>query len=549
MMISSIENDRKAGLSVALVALVVYANTLFNAFAWDDNNVILTNELLRGSPLQLFSSIDRTRDYELLPYYRPLTQLSFMLEGWLHGFEPLWMHLVNLLLHSSNTLFVYFLARRFYATSEVAFYAALFFALHPINTETVNFLSGGRNTMMATLFSLLALLLYLKAIERRSSVWSLVAGLALLAGLFSKEFSFMTIFLIIWFECRELKGQKNFYISSTRIFPVVIVVFFYLIMRWNTLSSFGIQNGLIPGMGADRLNWIYKMPGLMDRLLVNLYIIPRYLQSIIWPVRFNLRYEIPSDLSGHLIVLLIVWLLIAFFVFWVIIKGRNRLTILGLCWFVIFYVPVSGIFLFPSAPMSDRYIYLPAIGLWFIVADSCDRVLLFFKRNKYGSYSLVLILVILGIITFARNMDWKNNITLFSRFVSDYPEYAYSHAALGNAYYEAREKNVRYLELAEIELIKAIKINPVIPGVYTNLGNIRLLKGDHNGAIYYYTVALGIYPLDKEALLNRAITYEDIGMTEEAVKDFEKFLAIPGDELSDAKPYAESRIKALTTPY
>ncbi len=108
-----------------------------------------------------------------------------------------------------------------------------------------------------------------------------------------------------------------------------------------------------------------------------------------------------------------------------------------------------------------------------------------------------------------------------------------------------RERDVRYLDLAEEELIKAFEIQPLIQGVHLTLGNIRLTKGDNEGALSYYTIALGIYPLEKEALLNRA-TLENLGRSSEALDDFKRFLAIPGYELSEARPYAEARIRILS---
>lgn len=543
-----LKEGNKEGILIFLIALLVYSNSLLNGFVWDDNNVILTNELLKGSPLKLFKSIDTTRDYELLPYYRPIAQLSFWLEWRLHGFDPFWMHLFNVLLHSLNALFVYLLVRRFSDSRGVALCAGLLFAIHPINTETVNFLSGGRNTMLASVFSLLALILYNRAIEKGGLFLSFLSGISLLIGLFSKESALMMVLFILLLELKEIRNRRSFSISILRVLPVLASTIFYLVMRWNTLSALGIQRGIVPGLDSGKLSGIYKIPGLMDRLLANIYMIPRYFQSILWPVRFNLRYELPSGLLDHSVLPFIAWFLIIGLVIWSLTKGYSRLTLLGLCWSVIFYLPVSGIFIFPSAPMADRYIYLPAMGLWVVLTDQGIKLVTNHNLRKYGVYLAFILFVTLFFVTFQRNSDWMSDMRLFGRFVRDYPEYAYSHSALGNAYYAEREKDPRYLDLAESELLKATEINPLIPGVHTNIGNIRLLKKDYEGAIHFYTIALGIYPLDKEALLNRAITYELVGKIKEAIEDFRRFLAVPGYELADARPYAEARIRELTKP-
>ena len=95
-------SDKKellTGFLVTVVAFLVYANSLGNSFVGDDHSVILHNPLLRGSPLSLFSGIDTTSDTELLPFYRPLTYLTFLIEQRLHGLTPFFVRLFNVLLH------------------------------------------------------------------------------------------------------------------------------------------------------------------------------------------------------------------------------------------------------------------------------------------------------------------------------------------------------------------------------------------------------------------------------------------------------------------
>lgn len=81
-------NDLLVGLAVAMVAFLVYANSLGNGFVCDDDVVIVANAALKGNALSLFSGIDVARATELNPYYRPLTLLTFLLEERLHGLTP-----------------------------------------------------------------------------------------------------------------------------------------------------------------------------------------------------------------------------------------------------------------------------------------------------------------------------------------------------------------------------------------------------------------------------------------------------------------------------
>ncbi|OGW40149.1 MAG: hypothetical protein A2X58_07300 [Nitrospirae bacterium GWC2_56_14] len=541
-------NDLLAGLLVVLVSILVYANSLGNGFVWDDTNVIVTNPALQGSPVALFSSIDTTRDYELLPYYRPLAMLTFLLEERVHGLIPWPMHFINVLLHAANAFLVFLLARTVLADTRGALLAGLLFAVHPINTEAVDFIST-RNTILACFFILTAYLMHRRSIMQKNSIGAFAAAVFLLAGFFSKESALVALPFIIALEVPSLRDRVSGSRSraALRLLPYAVAVSCYLVMRWLTLSRLGIQTGMVPGFGSQQLQSMYKFPDLWTRLADNLYSIPRYLLSLIGPIALSPRYVIPENLRPLALPLVSAWICISAIVGWLLTKGRSRATLFGLLWFAAFYLPVSGIALFPSSPMADRYLYVPAIGLWFVAADQATR---FFpsgaRVRRYGVVAVTTVLLVLSVLTIRRNLDWKNDVTLFVRLVEQYPDNAFGHAGLGEAYFMRNRQDAGELKLAEQEFEKSLALNPLIQGVHTKMGYIRLARGDSEGAVQSYTLALGIHPSDKEARLNRGIALENIGRQKEALNDFKLFLATPGYELADARPYAEGRIRELS---
>jgi hypothetical protein len=538
-----------AGLVVAAAAFLIYANSLGNGFVWDDTNVILTNPALLGSPLSLFKGIDVGRDYEQLPYYRPLTILTFLIEERLHGLNPAIMHLVNILLHAANAFLVYRLAVLIIKNQQASILAGLLFAVHPINTESVNLVTA-RNNLLSCFFLLTAYLLHYRSGVRKSIYYSVAGALCLLAGMFSKETAIVILPFIIVQEIAFLRGDKPVPALRTviKLSLYAAAASCYLIMRWITLSSLGIQTSIIPGLGADKYQSLYKITELSTRLFNNLYIIPRYLLAVIWPTALSPRYIVPEELTPLALPLVVAWLCIIGITVYIFIKGRSRAAFFGFAWLAAFYLPVSGIIWFPSASLADRYTYIPAIGLWLIAADQAVRLLP--SRDtarKAGIAAAALILIFFAGLTVRRNMDWKSDVTLFSRFVEQYPGNYFAHAGLGEAYFSRNRQDEADLKLAEEEFEKVIAIQPILPpGVHTKLGYIRLARGDSEGAVYYYTIALGIYPLDKEALLNRAIALENLGRQEEAAEDFKRFLTVPGYEFADARPYAEFRLQEIS---
>jgi len=548
-MIPEGKQRRYAGLIIALIALLVYANSLGNGYVWDDHNVLEANPALQGPPLDLFSSIDVTRDYEQLPYYRPLTLMTFLGEERLHGLAPLPMHLVNVLLHALAAFLVFRLALSLCDNVVISALAGLLIAVHPVNTESVDFLTGGRNTMLACCFAVLAWLAHQRSIERGSFPAAIAGGFFLCAGMFSKETALMIGPFILAQEIVDHRHHSDVLVArrALRLLPYAAAATVYLVMRWKTLSDLGIQISILPGFGADQLRTIYKTPDLLARLMDIVYIIPRYFLTIIRPTALTPRYDIPQSFGEYALPLAFAWALILAGLAWILTRGRSRTTIFGLCWSAAFYLPVSGVVMFPSSQMADRYLYLPAIGLWLVMADQAVRLLKSRPAaRKYGIAGAAIVLLLLASLTVMRNRDWKNDIALFGKFAEQYPEDAYAHAGLGNAYFGERDRDTRYLDLAEGEYEKALSMNPMVPGVHTNMGFILLARGDSEGAVRQYTMALAAYPLEKIALLNRAIAYENLGRGKDALLDFKRFLSIPGYELADARPYAEARVSELS---
>ncbi len=518
------------GLLIAAVAFLVYANSLQNGLVWDDTVVIVGNSALRGEVLPLFSDIDSGRDVELTPYYRPLTLFTLLIEGRLHGFNPFLMHLFNVLLHAANAFLVYSLARELLNDASAALLAGLLFAVHPVNSEGVDFLSGGRNTMLACLFILMAYLGHRRSVIEESRSCAFAGAVFFLAGLFSKEIAVSLLPFIVAIEITPLRKDSLQRRSAIiRLIPYAACTLLYFTLRSNALSYAGVQVGILPGLGT--------------RLLDNLYIIPRYLLTVIWPVSLSSKYFIPDDL--HLLALPLVfgWLCVIGVLGWLLTRGRSRATLFGLLWLFAFWLPVSGIIPIPSAPLADRYFYVPVIGLWIVIADQAGRLFPagVVSRRRAASVAAIFVLV-LAVLTVRRNLDWKSDIALFSRVVEQYPERAFGHHNLGCAYLD----KVKNLDLAEKEFEKALALDPAFPRLRTQMGYICLLRGDYAGALRHYSEAVKFNPFDAEAHLNSGIALERLGRYAEAAAEFKFFLAIPGSELAEARPYAEVRVKELS---
>jgi tetratricopeptide (TPR) repeat protein len=523
------KNGTRIGVLLAIVTFLVYSNSLWNGFVWDDAVVILANIPRITSSLDIFSSIDAGRSIDVAPYYRPLSLLSFYGEYRLHGLNPYLVRLVSLLLHAGNTFLLYRLALTLFSRRKAAFFAALLFSLHPIHAEAVDF-NSARSTLLVTLFCLLALLLHRKAVVQNSFLPALGGAASAFAGLLSKEIALGVIPFIVALEISRWRTEPLTWRNAlTRLTPYLVVTLLYWTLRSRALALADVKLEIFPGM--------------LTRLMYNAYIIPKYLFSLVWPVNLSPFYLIPEELRPIALQLLFSWMIIAV-AFWLLIRYGTRTTVrFGLSWLVIFWLPVSGIVDIPSSPVADRYFYIPAIGLWVLAGDLlarfCDA-----ETGKRGiRYAAIIVLfVCLTALTFRQNRYWNNGVTLFSRVLQLAPESVYAYHNLGCAYLEEQHN----LPLAEKAFMHAMMLDPSFPRLQDKLGYIRMQRGDYYGALQHYGEAIRQNPIDAEAHLNSAILLEKLSRFEEALVEYQLFYASPGDELAEARSRFRGKIDELS---
>jgi protein O-mannosyl-transferase len=516
---------------VFVVALAPYATSLSNGFVWDDEPIIVKNVQNRdpGALLEILTGMDATRAADKTPYYRPLTRLTYWVEYQVHGLNPIFSHLANMLLHAASAVLVLRLALALFGTQFPALAAALLFAVHPVNAEAVNFLAT-RNTLLSTLFVLAALVCFLGFLEtgRRTQLGWCAAFFFL--GVLSKETALCLVPLLpVTAAVLSGKPQRNALRDSL---PGVLVCSalagLYLVLRQHALSGAGASPDILTGLG--------------DRLIEMLYLVPRSLLLLLWPRVLSPYYPLPQTLVPLIPWLALSWAGIIALVAWIATRGRCAATVLGLCWYAAFYLPASGIVPIPSAPLAERYLYLPAIGAWLIAAELLRRALERFPARKRAiTGACTVLLILLAARSTLRTMDWRSNVTLFSRLVQTAPQLAFSHHNLGTSYLDEQQDPVR----AQAELEQALRIDPSFPRSHTVLGFICMQRQDLAGANEHLSKALEQDPNDAEAHYNRAVIMEVQGKTRETLWHLERFLAIDNPEFAANRADAQAKVARL----
>lgn len=514
--------------AIVLVACGVYANSLFNGFVLDDEIIIAGNPATRH--LSAIGDVLFSPDV-IKPYYRPLNRASYLIDYQLFGLNPRWFHAVNILIHALNAVLLYLAASRLLTDRSAAVFAALLFAVHPANSEAVNFVSA-RNTLLALFFSLASLVALLKARERDVRLPVLSAFLFFL-GLLSKETAFMLIVVIAAYTLfpSPLFTGKMLRDRLVSLVPYLLGAAVYFAMR-----AYSLQGVL----GTD-----ISGGNLLSRLAMNFHIVPQYIGLLLFPADLTIFHTVPKGSLLSPPSFLPIWLALLAAV-GVIIRWRNRAALFGLVWFAANYIPISNIVPIPSDPITERFLYMPAIG-FFIIAGACFERLHAGGASRKAVMAAAAVLVLLcAAATVLRTRDWKDDYTLFASGVRNDPASAEAHVNLGTALVQDKGD----LESARREWERALDLDPKNSDALIQMGTYAAMKDDLLKAEQFYSAALlappGKSDPDKSmAHFNLGKIYDKRQRPEDALEQYELFLKSVNLRYAEYIPFAEQRAAYL----
>jgi protein O-mannosyl-transferase len=465
-------------LFLALVVLAVYAPAVRNDFVWDDTALILRDPLIRSWQLipeafQHFLFTDATPS----DFYRPIQRLTYLADYAAFVFKPAGYHFTSILCHIGATLALLLLARELLRGWNIeerkrrwlAFLATLVWAIHPVHTAAVAYISG-RADPLAAMFGFLGLYCGIRAAPRiRASRWLLLiatTGLFLLSAL-SKETGL--ILPILWLAILLLRKAWQ------QILPAVVVLVFVAV----NYLSLRLPSEHIP---APRL----RPPApLLVRPIILARAFAEYTGLILFPANLYMDRDVeshpfgPSDASvrgaawRELQTLLGV-ILLAAAVYWLIRSWRQDPAIFGcLVLAALTYIPVSGAFSL-NANIAEHWLYLPTAFLFLAAAVAISR----FQMPRSAVVSVLAAwLVFLGARTFFHTLDWKNQRTFLERTIAaggDSPRMLINLAS--------QELHEGKLDAAKAHLEAALEKEPNQPLAVINLAVVAIRKEDYPNA-------------------------------------------------------------------
>ena len=483
-------------LIAALVAIASYAQCVGFDFVYDDIPLIKDNPSIRslsGIP-SLFMQEDML-DESHTGYYRPLVSVADALVYAAFGPSPAAFHAMGIAYHAAAVVLLYLLLLRLTASAEAAFAASLLFAVHPLNTESVAFISGKSNVLCAV-FTLGSILAYMRYRDGQRSGWLWLSLVLFACGLLTKEFAVMAPVVMVVMDLLRV-GQR----PRARTYAAFgVAVLLYLVER-------GIVLGGVSGaVRLDLAGLPVRMAGMIDVLAV-------YMRLVIFPMGQKALYDV--SLAPSLMTLASAAPLVALlYAAWRLRRSMPGVT-LGIAWFFIFLAPVMNVIPVSGSPMAERYLYIPLMGAAIVIGVLYARV----GVTPIPRRAIVAVIVAaLFAATLVRSQVWRTDEALYAHMSATAPASYKGHYNLGNL----RFKQGRLEEAAEL-WTKALKAKPDMFAVHNNLGALynRLgkfeLAEQHLRAVLSVRTMPGIYMNLGSALAGQGRVDEAAGAFRSAI--------------------------------
>jgi tetratricopeptide (TPR) repeat protein len=411
------------GALILAACILAYAPVLHGKFLWDDLYLVGANPFFR-SPRFVFEVF---RHYLFLDsfslYYRPVQNLSYILDYVIWNRNEFGYHLSNILFHAASAFLLFLVLRRCLRAANAAvaqgsapaearetitaFFVALLWAVHPIHNAAVAYVSG-RADSIAMMFALSAWLLF----SNQGKGWRRVAALALaavcvLAALCAKEIAFIWIALF----AIHLFGFERSLPLRSKLAAVASLLGIFCVYLWlrHLPGSRAAQEGLTHPPMADRI--VLMLRALGDYTSLIFYPGNLHMERTVWNAQDYLSKDAwQRNLRGEYLSLLGL-ITIGGFVFacWSRLPGR-KIRILGVSWFVLGFLPISN--LFPlNAQVAEHWIYMASAGFILMLAGFARAIPARYERLLAAAVPLAV--VALGIRTAYRAADWADPETFY----------------------------------------------------------------------------------------------------------------------------------------
>jgi protein O-mannosyl-transferase len=511
--------------SIVAAAIAAYSNSFNGPFVFDDITAIRDNSSIRHFPARenlippLSNPISR----------RPVVNFTFALNCALDGLAVRGLHAGNLLIHLLAALTLFGVVRRTLmlpalrnrfgrASTALATAVALIWAVHPLQTESVTYLTQRTELLMGLLYLLTLYCGIRGALRERPWRWYAAAIAACALGMGSKEVMATAPIVVLLYDRAFLSG--SFREALRRRWPLYLG----LAATWGILGALLVA---YPWGGRTGMGFGMAAAGPWEYARIQPAVILHYLRLSFWPQSLCLAYSWPIAATFRQVApaAIVVLMLLAGTVW-----ALRRAPALGFfgAWFFLILAPTSSFVPIITEVAAERRMYLPlaAIAAGAVIATFlvCERSLRHLaiseetRRRRAGGIAIGLMLAaaaVLGSLTFLRNEDYRTAITVWEDVTRKQPKNSHAWSNLGDAYVNAS----RYDDAIR-SCNRALDSNPNFFEAYYNRGLAYAGLGRPTEALRDYDAALALNPDSAAVRLSRANAYESAGRSDLALRDY-----------------------------
>jgi tetratricopeptide (TPR) repeat protein len=486
---------------LAVAVIFIYAETLSGPFIFDDRNNIRDNPHIRISQITWSGLTSAAVDSP--SHHRPVANISFALNYYMHGYNVVGFHAVNIIIHIISGILLYFLVQTTFRTPAlqsryerykwISFFSAAIWLFHPLQTQSVSYIVQRMNSL-AAMFYILSFLCYaqLRVHPQDRRKWALLSG-CILAGMLAlgtkENAATLPLFLLLyeWYFFRDLSLKwlkEHLALLAGLLLLTAIVALVFL--------------GIHP---LDKIwaGYAFRNFTPAQRLLTEMRVVIFYISLFFWPhpSRLNLDHDfaLSHSLTDPITTLFSMLAIVVLLVLAVVTAKNQRLISFGILWFLGNLVIESSIF--GLEIIFEHRLYLPSMMFSLVVVVLVYR---WVRPAWLKPLILCTLTIVAALWTYERNEVWGDRIAIWQDCIKKSPHKARPYNNLGAALADAGQ-----YDKAIEQYHKALQINPYYPNAYTNLGFALAKQGKVEQSITQFLKALELKPRDYETLSNLGV--------------------------------------------
>lgn len=486
-------------IGILLAAVIFTYLNVFNAgfISWDDADYVANNPDIRS-----FANAGKWFSSFYIGNYHPLTMVSYAIDYLIGGTAPAQYHIINIVLHSASALMLYAFVNNIQGNRWVAFFVAMLFAIHPVQTESVSWVAERKN-VLSGLFFITAMWLYAKYLGEEKKTTLLLVILAGAAAMLSKATAVaLPVSLLaidIWLH-RPL-NQKKVWIEKLPLLLIALVV--------------GIV--AIKAQAAGEFLNQHPEHGFVQTIGFAGYAYVQYIIQLLVPVKLSVLYPYPELGVMQWIYTLVAIGIVAL----AVLAYRKQWFVL--CGGIVFYTVNIALVLqfvqFGDVLRADRYMYIACIGVWIPVVQYVFDWLGLKVKEITPLIVMSIVAALFAVLTYQRNDIWQSEKQFWMAITETFPNSAVAQSSLGGVFMKEGD----YIT-AEQYIDKAVVLDANNYKAWYNKGVLHLRMGELSLAAQALDkcIALKEYP---KALFSRALLHQQAGHPLQAMQDVEKVLA------------------------